>query len=92
MGLAMTKEAQFVQKLLLEQSEGLLTETEIKSDLVLDEYFDSLDRMEIIIKCEQEFGIEIDLKNEWRNIKTVDDLVNCISSILTEVYKVENGQ
>ena len=87
----MTREAQFVQNVLIAQSYGGLKESEIKPDFVLDEYFDSLDRMEIIIKCEQEFGIEIDLKNEW-NIKTVDDLVNCISSILTEVYKAENGQ
>lgn len=50
-----------------------------------DLYVDSLDLVEIIIECEQEFGYPI--KNDKvQNLKTVGDLVNLIKDLDNKDY------
>lgn len=45
-----------------------------------DLYADSLDLVEIIIECEQEFGYSI-TDDKVQNLKTVGDLVNLITDL-----------
>lgn len=50
-----------------------------------DLYVDSLDLVEIIIKCEQEFGYPIK-DDKVQNLKTVGDLVNLIKDLDNKDY------
>ena len=48
-------------------------------------YIDSLDLVEIIIECEQEFGYPI-TDDKVQNLKTVGDLVNLIKDLDNRDY------
>lgn len=50
-----------------------------------DLYVDSLDLVEIIIECEQEFGYPIK-EDKVQNLKTVGDLVNLIKDLDNKDY------
>lgn len=50
-----------------------------------DLYVDSLDLVEIIIECEQEFGYPIK-DDKVQNLKTVRDLVNLIKDLDNKDY------
>lgn len=50
-----------------------------------DLYVDSLDLVEIIIECEQEFGYPIK-DDKDQNLKTVGDLVNLIKDLDNKDY------
>ena len=50
-----------------------------------DLYVDSLDLVEIIIECEQEFGYPIK-DDKVQNLKTVGDLVNLIEDLDNKDY------
>lgn len=50
-----------------------------------DLYVDSLDLVEIIIECEQEFGYPIK-DDKVKNLKTVGDLVNLIKDLDNKDY------
>lgn len=50
-----------------------------------DLYADSLDLIEIIIECEQEFGYPIK-DDKVQNLKTVGDLVNLIKDLDNKDY------
>lgn len=50
-----------------------------------DLYADSLDLVEIIIECEQEFGYPI-RDDRAQNLKTVQDLVNLITDLDNKDY------
>ena len=50
-----------------------------------DLYVDSLDLVEIIIECEQEFGYPIK-DDKVQNLKTVGDLVNLITDLDNKDY------
>lgn len=50
-----------------------------------DLYVDSLDLVEIIIECEQEFGYTIK-DDKVQNLKTVGDLVNLIKDLDNKDY------
>lgn len=50
-----------------------------------DLYVDSLDLVEIIIECEQEFGYPIK-DDKVQNLKTVEDLVNLIKDLDNKDY------
>lgn len=50
-----------------------------------DLYVDSLDLVEIIIECEQEFGYPIK-DDKVQNLKTVGDLVNFIKDLDNKDY------
>ena len=55
-----------------------------------DLYVDSLDLVEIIIECEQEFGYPI-RDDKAQNLKTVGDLINLITDLDNKDY-VESTQ
>lgn len=50
-----------------------------------DLYVDSLDLVEIIIECEQEFGYPIK-DDKVQNLKTVGDLINLIKDLDNKDY------
>lgn len=50
-----------------------------------DLYADSLDLIDIIIECEQEFGYPI-TDDKVQNLKTVQDLVNLITDLDNKDY------
>lgn len=54
-------------------------------DTFEDLYVDSLDLVEIIIECEQEFGYPI-TDDKAQNLKTVQDLVNLITDLDNKDY------
>ena len=54
-------------------------------DTFEDLYADSLDLVEIIIECEQEFGYPIK-DDKVQNLKTVEDLVNLIKDLDNKDY------
>lgn len=56
-----------------------------EEDTFEDLYMDSLDLVEIIIKCEQEFGYSI-TDDKVQNLKTVEDLVNLIKDLDNKDY------
>ena len=56
-----------------------------KEDTFEDLYMDSLDLVEIIIECEQEFGYPI-TDDKVQNLKTVEDLVNLIKDLDNRDY------
>lgn len=57
-----------------------------KSEDTFDDlYADSLDLVEIIIECEEEFGYPI-RDDEAQNLKTVGDLVNLITDLDNKDY------
>lgn len=62
-----------------------------KSEDTFDDlYADSLDLVEIIIECEQEFGYPI-TDDKAQNLKTVGDLINLITDLDNKDY-VESTQ
>lgn len=62
-----------------------------KSEDTFDDlYADSLDLVEIIIECEQEFGYPI-RDDKVQNLKTVGDLVNLITDLDIKDY-IESTQ
>lgn len=62
-----------------------------KSEDTFDDlYADSLDLVEIIVECEQEFGYSI-TDDKAQNLKTVGDLVNLITDLDNKDY-VESTQ
>ena len=61
-----------------------------EEDTFEDLYMDSLDLVEIIIECEQEFGYPI-TDDKVQNLKTVGDLVNLITDLDNKDY-VESTQ
>jgi acyl carrier protein len=71
-----------VQQILVEQLG--VDEREVKPDasLGLDLGADSLDRVEIVMACEEEFGIEIP-DADAEPVKTVGDLVRYLEGRLT---------
>ena len=56
-----------------------------EEDTFEDLYMDSLDLVEIIIECEQEFGYPI-TDDKVQNLKTVGDLVNLITDLDNRDY------
>ena len=56
-----------------------------EEDTFEDLYMDSLDLVEIIIECEQEFGYPI-IDDKVQNLKTVEDLVNLIKDLDNKDY------
>ena len=56
-----------------------------KEDTFEDLYMDSLDLVEIIIECEQEFGYPI-TDDKVQNLKTVGDLVDLIKDLDNKDY------
>ena len=56
-----------------------------EEDTFEDLYMDSLDLVEIIIECEQEFGYSI-TDDKVQNLKTVEDLVNLIKDLDNRDY------
>lgn len=56
-----------------------------EKDTFEDLYMDSLDLVEIIIECEQEFGYPI-TDDKVQNLKTVEDLVNLIKDLDNRDY------
>ena len=56
-----------------------------EEDTFEDLYMDSLDLVEIIIECEQEFGYPI-TDDKVQNLKTVEDLVNLIEDLDNKDY------
>ena len=56
-----------------------------EEDTFEDLYMDSLDLVEIIIECEQEFGYPI-TDDKVQNLKTVGDLVNLIKELDNKDY------
>ena len=56
-----------------------------EEDTFEDLYADSLDLVEIIIECEQEFGYPI-TDDKVQNLKTVEDLVNLIKDLDNKDY------
>ena len=64
---------------------GIESEKITSADTFDDLYADSLDLVEIIIECEQEFGYPI-RDDRTRNLKTVGDLVNLITDLDNKDY------
>lgn len=64
---------------------GIESEKITSADTFDDLYVDSLDLVEIIIKCEQEFGYPIK-DDKVQNLKTVGDLVNLIKDLDNKDY------
>lgn len=56
-----------------------------EEDTFEDLYMDSLDLVEIIIECEEEFGYPI-TDDKVQNLKTVGDLVNLIKDLDNKDY------
>lgn len=56
-----------------------------EEDTFEDLYMDSLDLVEIIIECEQEFGYPI-TDDKIQNLKTVGDLVDLIKDLDNKDY------
>lgn len=56
-----------------------------EEDTFEDLYMNSLDLVEIIIECEQEFGYSI-TDDKVQNLKTVEDLVNLIKDLDNKDY------
>ncbi len=56
-----------------------------EEDTFEDLYMDSLNLVEIIIECEQEFGYPI-TDDKVQNLKTVGDLVNLIKDLDNKDY------
>ena len=64
---------------------GIESEKITSADTFDDLYADSLDLIEIIIECEQEFGYPIK-EDKVQNLKTVGDLVNLIKDLDNKDY------
>lgn len=64
---------------------GIEGEKITSADTFDDLYVDSLDLVEIIIECEQEFGYPIK-DDKVQNLKTVGDLVNLIKDLDNKDY------
>lgn len=64
---------------------GIESEKITSADTFDDLYIDSLDLIEIIIECEQEFGYPIK-EDKVQNLKTVEDLVNLIKDLDNKDY------
>lgn len=64
---------------------GIESEKITSADTFDDLYVDSLDLIEIIIECEQEFGYPIK-DDKAQNLKTVGDLVNLIKDLDNKDY------
>ena len=64
---------------------GIESEKITSADTFDDLYVDSLDLVEIIIECEQEFGYPIKY-DKVQNLKTVGDLVNLIKDLDNKDY------
>lgn len=64
---------------------GMEDEKVTSEDTFEDLYADSLDLVEIIIKCEKEFGYPI-TDDKAQNLKTVGDLVNLITDLDNKDY------
>lgn len=64
---------------------GMKDEKVTSEDTFEDLYADSLDLIEIIIECEQEFGYSI-RDDKAQNLKTVGDLVNLIKDLDNKDY------
>lgn len=64
---------------------GIESEKITSADTFDDLYVDSLDLVEIIIECEQEFGYPIK-DDKAQNLKTVGDLVNLIKDLDNKDY------
>ena len=64
---------------------GMEGEKVTSEDTFEDLYIDSLDLVEIIIECEQEFGYPIK-DDKVQNLKTVGDLVNLIKDLDNKDY------
>ena len=64
---------------------GMEGEKVTSEDTFDDLYADSLDLIEIIIECEQEFGYPI-RDDKVQNLKTVGDLVNLIKDLDNKDY------
>lgn len=64
---------------------GIESEKITSADTFDDLYVDSLDLVEIIIECEQEFGYPIK-DDKVQNLKTVGDLINLIKDLDNKDY------
>lgn len=64
---------------------GMEDEKVTSEDTFDNLYADSLDLVEIIIECEQEFGYPI-TDDKAQNLKTVGDLVNLIKDLDNKDY------
>jgi acyl carrier protein len=70
---------QRVREIVAEQLERDLNEVTIASSLIDDLGADSLDVVELVMKMEEEFGIEIP-DEEAEKIKTVNDVIQYITT------------
>lgn len=64
---------------------GIESKKITSADTFDDLYVDSLDLVEIIIKCEKEFSYPI-IDDKVQNLKTVGDLVNLIKDLDNKDY------
>ena len=64
---------------------GIESEKITSADTFDDLYADSLDLVDIIIECEQEFGYPI-RDDRTQNLKTVGDLINLITDLDNKDY------
>jgi acyl carrier protein len=75
----MNKNKELFIEILTNYSKTTFTETSrLKEDIKLD----SLDLVELVMECEEKFGIEIPEQNLY-NVSTVDDILKLIDSLVS---------
>ena len=74
-----------IEKRVIDIVNDILGVEATEEDTFEDLYMDSLDLVEIIIECEQEFGYPI-TDDKVQNLKTVGDLVNLIKDLDNRDY------
>ena len=70
-----------VKKILVEELNVAEEKVTMEASLVEDLEADSLDAVEIIVRIEEEFDLQVD-DEAAENVKTVGDLVKCIEANL----------
>ena len=70
-----------VKKILVEQLGVSEEQVTMEANIVEDLEADSLDAVEIIVRIEEEFDLQVD-DEAAENVKTVGDLVKCIEANL----------
>ena len=70
-----------VKKIIAEELNVAEDKITMESNLVEDLEADSLDAVEIIVRIEEEFDLQVD-DEAAENVKTVGDLVKCIEANL----------
>lgn len=70
-----------VKKIIVEELNVAEEKVTMEANLVEDLEADSLDAVEIIVRIEEEFDLQVD-DEAAENVKTVGDLVKCIEANL----------